>query len=75
MVHNVLSNAFGAERTSVRLWVSAWQLRSIDGITWKNAPIIPNADLLLPGVFPGEEFLIYEVAVRFNISNETVVRF
>ena len=33
---------FGVEETSVRRWVRAWQLHSIDGIPWKNDRHFPE---------------------------------
>ncbi|MBB1585142.1 IS3 family transposase [Serratia sp. OS31] len=65
---------FGVERTSVRLWVRAWQLHGIDGITWKNDRHSPAFRMTVVQAVLNEELTMREAAPRFNISTETVVR-
>lgn len=65
---------FGVERTSVRRWVRAWQLRGIDGIAWKNDCYSPAFRMTVAPAVLNEEHLMREGAARFNISDETVVR-
>ena len=65
---------FGVEETSVRRWVRAWQLHSIDGIPWKNDRHFPEFRLTVVLKALSEELTMREAAARFNISNESVVR-
>ena len=65
---------FGIEGTSVRRWIRAWQLHSIDGITWKNDSHSPEFRETVVRATICEELTMREAAARFNISNESVVR-
>ncbi|WP_434005870.1 IS3 family transposase, partial [Escherichia coli] len=59
---------------TVSHWVASWQLHGIDGITWKVASYLPDFKLNVVKTIQKEHLSFREAAVRFNISDNKVVK-
>ncbi|EDX5730641.1 TPA: transposase [Salmonella enterica] len=65
---------FGLHKSTVSHWVASWQLHGIDGITWKVASYTPDFKLNVLKTIQKEHLSFREAAVRFNISDNKVVK-
>lgn len=65
---------FGLHKSTVSHWVASWQLHGIDGITWKVAGYSPEFKLIVVKTLQKEHLSFREAAVRFNISDNKVVK-
>ena len=65
---------FGLHKSTVSHWVASWQLHGMDGITWKVAGYTPEFKLNVLKTIEKEHLSFREAAVRFNISDNKVVK-
>ncbi|EBU1124665.1 IS3 family transposase [Salmonella enterica subsp. enterica serovar Poona] len=65
---------FGLHNSTVSHWVASWQLHGMDGITWKVAGYTPEFKLNVLKTIKKEHISFREAAVRFNISDNKVVK-
>lgn len=65
---------FGIHKSTVSHWVASWQMHGIDGITWKVASYSPAFKLEVVRTIQKEYLSFREAAVRFNISDNKVVK-
>ena len=65
---------FGLHNSTVSHWVASWQLHGMDGITRKVAGYTPEFKLNVLKTIEKEHLSFREAAVRFNISDNKVVK-
>lgn len=65
---------FGIHKSTVSHWVASWQMHGIDDITWKVAGYSPAFKLEVVRTIQKEHLSFREAAVRFNISDNKVVK-
>lgn len=65
---------FGIHKTTVSHWVASWQMHGIDGITWKIACYTPDFKVSVVKTVLREHLSCREAAVRFNVSDNKVVK-
>ena len=65
---------FGLHKSTVSHWAASWQLHGIDGITRKVAGYTSAFKLKVVKTLQKEHLSFREAAVRFNVSDNKVVK-